>query len=368
MQQVPIAAQPLDRFKSVLTDAQWSDLLATIERARHMIDARVIWNVNSTARGGGVAEMLQSLVAYVRGAGFDCRWAVDRGQPRLLRRDEAAPQPAARRRRRRRAARRRASARIYERTQRRERPGADSQDVRAGDVVLLHDPQTAGLVRPLARARRAGDLALPRRPRHARTTSPRSAWDFLRPYVAGRRRRTSSRAAAFAWEDLDPRAAVRDPAVDRRLLAEEPAPRAGDGHRDPRAPRASTTGAAPAEPPVFTRDGRLAGAGGRARRGDRGRALLPESAPLVTQVSRWDRLKDPVGRARGVRRARRAGDGCAPRARRPRRGRRRRTTPRARRSSRRSTAQRAQLPRRRPARASTSRCCRWTTSRRTPRS
>ena len=81
MQEVPIAAQSPDRFKAVLTDAQWSDLLATIERARRMIDARVIWNVNSTARGGGVAELLQSLVAYVRGAGFDCRWTVAAGSP-----------------------------------------------------------------------------------------------------------------------------------------------------------------------------------------------------------------------------------------------------------------------------------------------
>ena len=56
-------------------------LLATIERARSVIDARVIWNVNSTARGGGVAELLQSLVAYIRGAGFDCRWRVIAGSP-----------------------------------------------------------------------------------------------------------------------------------------------------------------------------------------------------------------------------------------------------------------------------------------------
>ena len=55
-------------------------------RRRRCIDAerlgpaelagRRIWNVNSTARGGGVAEMLGPLLAYARGSGVDARWAV----------------------------------------------------------------------------------------------------------------------------------------------------------------------------------------------------------------------------------------------------------------------------------------------------
>jgi len=81
LQEVRIAARPPARFKAVLSEAQYSGLLAEIERAHAIIGARVIWNVNSTARGGGVAELLQSLVAYVRGAGFDCRWTVIAGEP-----------------------------------------------------------------------------------------------------------------------------------------------------------------------------------------------------------------------------------------------------------------------------------------------
>lgn len=41
-----------------------------------MLSGRVVWNVNSTARGGGVAELLNSLVPYARGAGADVRWVV----------------------------------------------------------------------------------------------------------------------------------------------------------------------------------------------------------------------------------------------------------------------------------------------------
>ncbi len=60
-----------------------------------------LWKVNSTAQGGGVAEMLRSLVGYVRGAGLDVRWVVIARRARLLPRHQAPAQPAARRGRRR---------------------------------------------------------------------------------------------------------------------------------------------------------------------------------------------------------------------------------------------------------------------------
>ena len=40
------------------------------KRLSQRLAGRTIWNVNSTAQGGGVAEMLRSLVAYARGAGL----------------------------------------------------------------------------------------------------------------------------------------------------------------------------------------------------------------------------------------------------------------------------------------------------------
>ena len=41
--------------------------------------------LNSTAAGGGVAEMLRSLLAYTRGAGVDVRWMVMSGTPEFFR-------------------------------------------------------------------------------------------------------------------------------------------------------------------------------------------------------------------------------------------------------------------------------------------
>ena len=47
-----------------------------VQEARGLLDGRVVWNVNSTAHGGGVVELLRPLIAYARGAGVDARWLV----------------------------------------------------------------------------------------------------------------------------------------------------------------------------------------------------------------------------------------------------------------------------------------------------
>ena len=73
---VPVGALQLERFESVLPPEDYERMQRTVQRGREVFDGRVVWNVNSTARGGGVAEMLVSLLAYARGAGIDARWVV----------------------------------------------------------------------------------------------------------------------------------------------------------------------------------------------------------------------------------------------------------------------------------------------------
>lgn len=60
---VPVAPLPLERFGEVLDVDQAEALERTVTRARRLLAGRVVWSVNSTARGGGVAEMLGSLIA-----------------------------------------------------------------------------------------------------------------------------------------------------------------------------------------------------------------------------------------------------------------------------------------------------------------
>jgi trehalose synthase len=285
---VPIAPLVPGRFRDVISEQQAADFDQAIEHAADSLAGRVIWNINSTASGGGVAEMLRSLIAYARGAGVDARWLVIGGTPAFFRvtkrihnRLHGMPGDGGRL-----GARERA---IYEAV------AATAADVlaaliRPGDLVLLHDPQTAGLIGPL---RRTGARLIWRC--HVGLDTPnrlaRSGWRFLRPYVTEADAYVFSREG-FAWEDLDPeRLAIVPPSID-----------AFSPKNQPMAESAATailhatgvTRYAGSGAPVFTRHD---GTPGRVDRC----AEVIEAAPLtaglqlVTQVSRWDWLKDPLG-------------------------------------------------------------------------
>jgi trehalose synthase len=283
-----VGSASLERFRTVLTDEQWDRLERAAVRGRRDFEGRIFWNVNSTARGGGVAELLASLVPYGRGAGVDVRWVVIDGDEaffRLTKRlhnllhgmpgdgaglsaaDEATYLAVAER-----------NARELTRL------------VRPGDLVLLHDPQTAGLVPAL---RRHGARVVWRC--HVGADVPndlvREAWAFLLPHVEEAERVVFSRPA-FVWEGLDRvRVVVIPPSIDAFTPKNQPLP-PGTVEAILRAAGLHEGGDSPAA--HFTR---LDGSTGRIdHRVERdGSPALPATAPAVVQVSRWDRLKDPTG-------------------------------------------------------------------------
>src|SRR3989442_14709574 len=85
LEEIHVASVSLDPMHGLLDREEGAQLDQDIERARKILDGRVVWNINSTAVGGGVAEMLQSLLAYVRGADIDARWLVIRGDAAFFR-------------------------------------------------------------------------------------------------------------------------------------------------------------------------------------------------------------------------------------------------------------------------------------------
>src|SRR5688572_5273854 len=85
LREVELGPASLDRFRTVLSDEQWQRFQRAAARARRDFAGRVVWNVNSTARGGGVAELLASLVPYSRAAGVDVRWVVIEGDEAFFR-------------------------------------------------------------------------------------------------------------------------------------------------------------------------------------------------------------------------------------------------------------------------------------------
>src|ERR687895_2428424 len=197
--QVPVKRLDPQRFGSVLNGDRYALFGAAIQRARTMFEGRVVWNLNSTAKGGGVAEMLRSLLAYARGADVDARWLVIEGDPEFFRitkrihnrlhgsAGDAGPLGDAERD-------------VYESTL--QRNAAELKDlVGPDDVVILHDPQTAGLapvfegVAPLVVWRCHVGLDLP-------NDMARDAWRFLVPYVSAADAYIFSREA-YTWEGLD---------------------------------------------------------------------------------------------------------------------------------------------------------------------
>ena len=296
---VPVAALPIERFAAVLDESAYRALLELRARAAELLRGRAVWCVNSTAHGGGVAEMLRSLLAYTRGAGVDSRWVVIGGDADFFRvtkrlhnrlhgaAGDGGPLGADERA-------------AYERPLRAAARELVAR-VRPGDIVLAHDPQTAGLVGAL---RERGAHVIWRA--HIGVDAPndlvREAWDFLRPMLTRAEALVFSRER-YVWDGLeDRRIAIIAPSIDVFSAKNQPL--------DPAAVRAILAAAglrpngAVAAGAMFVRED---GTPGRVER----RARIFEEWPLsgaeqiVAQVSRWDGLKDPIGVLEGF--ARRTG-------------------------------------------------------------
>ena len=58
---VQVPNRPVEHLETVVGGPRYARLRATAAEFRRRLGGRRIWNVNSTAVGGGVAEMLQAL-------------------------------------------------------------------------------------------------------------------------------------------------------------------------------------------------------------------------------------------------------------------------------------------------------------------
>src|SRR5262249_59412461 len=75
---------PLSRLESVIGRERYERLGSVGTSLQNRLGERTIWNVNSTAVGGGVAEMLQVIVGYVAGFGIPIRWTTIGGDPEVF--------------------------------------------------------------------------------------------------------------------------------------------------------------------------------------------------------------------------------------------------------------------------------------------
>ena len=292
MQHVDIVPLQLDRFEAILDAKDYRRFTESMERGARCLRGHALWCVNSTPKGGGVAEMLSSLMGYLAGAGIDARWLVIEGDDEFfdvtkrihnhLHGESGDGGPLGEEERR-----------IYERSL-----SPSSKELRGlvdpGDVVILHDPQPAGLV---AAAKATGATVVWRC--HIGVDEPnsavRGAWDFLRPFLQDADAAVFSRRA-YVWGGLDgQRVEVIMPSIDAlspKNQALDPKDAAAILHEAGIVPNG------PMRKAEFERqDGTRGAITRRAHMVED--EPVPASAPLVTQVSRWDRLKDPIGVLRG---------------------------------------------------------------------
>jgi trehalose synthase len=177
--------------------------------------------------------------------------------------------------------------------------------VRPGDVVVLHNPQTAGLAPALAAvgARVAWRC-------HVGCDTPnaevRRAWEFLTPGLAAAHLTVFTRAA-YVPPQCEGRALVIQPSID--IFAVKNQPMTLDTARAILARTGLLRESGSASEPFFIRGDGVAARVGRGADIIRLGAAPAWDVPLVVQVSRRDPLKDPEGVMRGFALLKRASPG-----------------------------------------------------------
>jgi trehalose synthase len=244
-----------------------------------------IWNINSTSSGGGVAEMLQVLVGYSLGLGLDVRWLVIQADPRffsitkrLHNRLHGTPGDSG-------------QLGADEDAHYRRVTEANARDlverVRPGDVVILHDPQTAGMAASLADAG-VGVIWRCHIGTDFSNEWTREAWRFMQPHVDAADAVVFSRSGYVPPECSWNKIAVIPPSIDPLSPKNQHLP----GHvRQQILARIGLTVANTNDLATYAGDKGKVNAASVLADGP----PLDPSTPLVVQVSRWDRLKDMEG-------------------------------------------------------------------------
>jgi trehalose synthase len=287
--EVHISPQSIEPFAEVIGPDRFTHLERRAEETRSLLSGRVVWNVSSTSAGGGVAELLRSIIRYVRGVNIDARWLVIEAKPEFFRVTKRihnalhasagdgsplGPEQAA----------------LYRQGLDENRPALEAL-VRGGDVVICHDPQTAGLVPALMRL--GAEVIWRGHIGHeGQSEEVERAWEFLRPFLEHVPHAVFTRPG-YAPPWLHKHTVVMPPTFDP--LSTKNRPMAEETVRAILVDVGLVAGPPGSGSPVYVRGD---GSERRIERKVETVSLGPKPSwetPLVTQVSRWDAIKDPLG-------------------------------------------------------------------------
>jgi trehalose synthase len=292
VESVEVAPRPVAALQRVIGAERYRRLVQVANQLRKQLAGRTIWNVSSTAVGGRTEGMLQLLIGYAQDLDIPVRWRVITGDAEFFVITERLHNQIHGEV----AGGRLSSADAGHYAQMLAANAAELLDeIRPGDLVLLHDPQTAGLTPALERAgaRVAWrcHIGVERE-----NNATRAAWSFLRPHLAAAHGYVFTRREYVpAWIPAQ-RVAVIPPSIDPLSPKNEQLD--DDTVRGILGRIGVLDGATPDDRTSFSRsDGSMGFVTRYAEITGEGRPSPGD--PLVIQVSRWDRLKDMPGVMRG---------------------------------------------------------------------
>jgi trehalose synthase len=230
----------LEEYREVVGEAVINELQVVAERVR----GRRLQNINSTAVGGGVAEILTRLVPLLRELGVDATWDTIKGSDDFFNATKAFHNALH-------GARETITDAMFDCYRSTMEENLRSMQF-GGDIVWIHDPQPAGLVQ---RRTEAGGRWVWRCHIDISTPDPR-VWGFIREYVE------KHDASIFSMPEFS------QPLPIPQFMVAPSIDPLSDKNRD--LPEGQVSA-------VLEKFG------------------LDPGRPILTQISRFDRLKDPVG-------------------------------------------------------------------------
>ena len=292
---IEVPLRPVAALQDVIGLQRTTSLLTAAADFRRLAEGRTIWNISSTAAGGGVADMLQVLVGYANDLAVDIRWLVITGDTEFFR----------------------ITKRVHNRIHGQAGDGGElghkeldhirevmlanaeslGAMVKAGDLVLLHDPQTAGLAEPLT-SHGAHVIWRSHIGIDGENDLSRSAWDFLDPLISPAEAYVFTRPSYVPATIPSAQAWIIPPSIDPFSPKNQA--------MDTDCVRTVLTHIG-----LFPGDANATEAHCHYTRRDGSAGEVTEAAsivadelpgpddPMVIEVSRWDRLKDMIGVMQG---------------------------------------------------------------------
>jgi trehalose synthase len=208
------------------------------------LEGKIIQNVNSTFSGGGVAEILNRMVPLMEQLGVDARWNIIEGSDPFFQVTKKFHNALHGRKQD-------FTKSDYEIFNETTKKNLEKMEL-YGDIIFIHDPQPAGLIQKKSRIGKKWVWRC-----HIDISQPNpEVWNFLRPMVV------EFDASVFSAPAFSPVLPIRQfmisPSID---------PLSDKNRELPKSVIES----------VFAKYG------------------IPQDKPVITQVSRFDYLKDPVG-------------------------------------------------------------------------